>query len=327
MTEVGVAPQPLPVPSGDRPSHDPYQLYLDSLRSDESRRTMRGVLDRIVQMQTGDPNATGAWQPWWLLRYEHTTAIRAELLRRGYSPSHVNKHLIALRRVLRVCWRMGLMDADEYARAADLASLGVHRLPAGRNVHRDELAAMLTACACDGPPLSVRNAALIAVLYATGIRRAEAAGALVERYDPAERSLAIVGKRDKERLVYVGESAVPVLDRWLVTLGERRGAMFRPLHASGRIMPGHMSPRTVGYVVDRARRRAGLPPMSTHDLRRTHTGDLLDAGADLPTVQRMLGHASPKTTAAYDRRPNRAARAAADLLRLPAPGGDTPAQS
>lgn len=316
--EPAAAP-PLPaLPVDQRPTHDPYQVYLDSLNSPESRRTMKGALDRIAKLQTSDEEATGKWQPWWLLRYEHTTGIRAALIQRGYSPTHVNKHLIALRQVLRVCWRMGLMDADDYQRAADIKNVNVDRLPAGRNIARDELARMLQVWTDQDGPAGPRNAAIIAVLYSTGLRRAEAADALLERYDTGERSLKVIGKRNKERFVYISPTAVPVLDRWLVLLPSRRGPIFRPILKNGTIQPGAMTPRAIGYVVDRTRKKAGLPVLATHDFRRTHTGDLLDAGVDLATAQKLLGHASPTTTARYDRRPDRAARAAADRLTLPA---------
>ena len=321
MTDLEpTAPPPLPaLPVDQRPTADPYQVYLDSLDSAESRRTMRGALDRIARMQTGDPDATGAWQPWWLLRYEHTTAIRAKLIETGHSPSHINKHLIAIRQVLRASWRMGLMTADEYERAADIKSIRGQRLPAGRNINKNELSAMLRVCKEAEGPAAVRDAALVALLYVTGIRRFEAAAVLIEQYDPGERSVRIIGKGNKERLVYVTPSAVPPLDRWLNLLGTRRGPMFRPVHRSGAISKGPMTPRAVGYVIDRTRQKAGLPPLSTHDLRRTFAGDLLDAGVDLSTAQKLMGHASPVTTSGYDRRADRVLKDAADRLTLPSP--------
>lgn len=327
MTEVEQPATPLPaLPEQDRPGVDPYEVYIASLDSPESQRTMRGALDRIARMQTGNPETTGAWQPWWLLRYEHTTQIRADLIAyrdtkspAGYSPSHINKHLIALRRVLRVCWRMGLMTGDEYQRAADIKNVTGSRVIAGRNIHRDETAAMLKVTAEAEGPAAIRDAALVAVLSSTGIRRAEAANLLIERYDHGERSLRIIGKGNKERVVYLMPDAVPHFERWLNLLGVRRGPVFRRVHKDGAIGTGAMTPRALGYIVDRTRIKAGSAPMSTHDFRRTFIGDFIDAGGDLAQAQRLAGHALATTTAGYDRRPDRALRDAVDRMSLPSP--------
>lgn len=308
------------------PPADPYEVYLNSLESTESRRTMRGALDRVARILTEDDAATGAGQPWWGLRYEHTSAVRAALIDYrdaknpgGYSPTHINKHLIALRRVLRVCWRLELMTAEDYQRAADIQNVKGKRLPAGRNIHRDELGAMLRAAGDEDGPAGVRDRALVALLYATGLRRSEAAGLLVENFDHAERQIRIIGKGNKERAVPVSLAAIPVLDEWLSVLGTRRGPMFPPIDRHGNIRSGAMSPRAVGYIVDRTRKKAGLPPLATHDFRRTFIGDFIDAGGDLVQAQQLAGHASATTTAQYDRRPGRALRDAVDRMSLPLP--------
>lgn len=328
MTGLESAATPLPVIAATTvtPPADPYEVYLNSLESAESRRTMRGALDRIAKILTGDDTATGAGQPWWGLRYEHTSKVRAALIDYrdaknpdGYSPTHINKHLIALRRVLRVCWRMELMSADDYQRAADVKNVKGKRLPAGRNIHRDELGAMLRAAGDDDGPAGVRDRALIALLYATGLRRSEAASLLVENFDHAERQIRIIGKGNKERAVPVSLAAVPILDEWLNLLGTRRGPMFRPIDRHGNIRSSAMSPRAVGYIVDRTRKQAGLPPLATHDFRRTFIGDFIDNGGDLVQAQQIAGHASATTTAQYDRRPGRALRDAVDRMSLPLP--------
>ncbi|MFC7640571.1 hypothetical protein ACFQX6_05775 [Streptosporangium lutulentum] len=68
------------------PARDPYQVYLDSLTSAESRRAMRGCLDRLAALISGDEVSSGASQPWHLLRYEHTVRLRALMTERGWSP-------------------------------------------------------------------------------------------------------------------------------------------------------------------------------------------------------------------------------------------------
>ncbi|MEO5874597.1 MAG: tyrosine-type recombinase/integrase [Streptosporangiaceae bacterium] len=308
---------------------DPYQTYLDTLDATTSRPTIRGCLDRIarivIEQETGQPaaSATGACRTWERIRHEHASHIRALLVAQqtdgeSWSPSNVNKHLTALRQVLKAAWRLQLMSTDDYHRAADIPNLKGSRLPAGRSIRRDELAAMLQVCEDQGGPAGIRDAALISVLYSTGMRRAEAASARLDRYDPGERALRILGKGDKERLVYVITDAVPPLNRWLALLNTSAGPMFRTVDKHGHIGRGHLAPRTIGDIVDRVRVAAGLPPLDTHDFRRTVAGDLLDQGVDLATVQTLLGHSSPTTTAAYDRRPGRVARESADRLSLPA---------
>lgn len=332
QTPIGLAPATgvrrlLEVEPERAVSGDPYRTYLDSLDSGESRATMRGCLDYIARMVVEaesdaplprDTKITGACRTWWRLRYEHTARIRAQLLaREGWSYRTVNKHLNALRRILKECWRLGLMTAEEYHRAADIKSVEGSREKAGRHLNGGELAKMLRICTKADGPAAVRDAALISVLYATGIRRAEAASALIERYDPGDRGLQIIGKRNKERTVYINPDSVVHLDRWLTRLG-RKGPMFRPVDRWGNIRDNAMTPVAIGNIVDRVRQRAGLPPATTHDFRHTYIGDLLDRGVDLATAQALAGHASASTTATYDRRAKRTLQEASDRLTMPA---------
>jgi site-specific recombinase XerD len=333
LTEIEAAGPVLPsaLAIARRRDQDPYWVYLARF-SGESRRTMRGCLDRIGAMVLRIPEPTrgiGAQVQWERIRYPHAMQLRTEFTGRWSSLSHVNKHLSALRGVLKECWRLGLMTAEEYQRARDVENIKGSRLAAGRNIPAEQIAAMLAVCLADDRALrGVRDAALIAVLQSTGIRRAEAASALIERYDHGERSLKVVGKGNKERTVYFHQAAVPYIDRWLISVAARRGPIFRGVDRWGNIGAKPLSARTIGYLLDERRTQAKLPRLSAHDFRRTFIGDFIDAGGDLVQAQQLAGHASATTTASYDRRPGRALRKAVDALSLPSPdqlapkGGD-----
>ncbi|MFD8534090.1 tyrosine-type recombinase/integrase [Streptosporangium canum] len=306
------------------PARDPYRVYLDSLSSAESRRAMRGCLDRLAALVSGDEVSSGAGQPWHLLRYEHTVRLRALMTERGWSPAYVNKHLVALRRVLREAWRLGRMTAEEYQRAADLPTVEHTRLPTGQHVPPEVVGAALAACDRDASPAGARDAALLAVLYSTGCRRAEIAGMTLGDYDAGSRSLRVRGKRDKERMVYLTTEAVGRLERWLAVRGRPAGALFSPIGGSGRLRvrdggPAAMTGQAIADILAKRLAEAGAMPRTPHDFRRTFIGELLDAGVDLATAQALVGHSSPATTARYDRRPERRRREAVDRITLPAP--------
>lgn len=319
-------------PGQQPPERDPYVVYLGQL-SGETHRTMRGCLDRIARIlagvrldepsaadvERGAPVITGAWVPWWELDYGGTAALHSAMLEIGWSPSHINKHLSALRRVLKESWRLGLMDAENYHRAIDLEPVKGTREPAGRDVGDAELAALLAAC--DDSPLGVRDAAVIAVVYVTGIRRSEAANLTLASYSTATRSLRLVGKRNKERIVPISVAALPWLEAWLRLRGGKPGPLFCPLRKGGKIEHRALTSQTVADLLERRRRQAGVAlPVKPHDLRRTLIGDLLDNGTDLATAQAIAGHADPRTTSRYDRRALDTKRDAVDGLRLPGPG-------
>ena len=132
--------------------------------------------------------------------------------------------------------------------------------------------------------------------------------------------MRVVGKGGKQRLVPLSPTAGPFLAAWLELRGTSPGPLFCPITRARTLRLGRsLTGEAVRQLLRRRALAAGVPAISPHDLRRTYAGDLLDAGADLPAVQQLLGHASPATTSHYDRRGDRARRAAAERLRLELP--------
>ncbi|SDH66713.1 Site-specific recombinase XerD [Sinosporangium album] len=322
----------VPTAPGVPRDRNPYWVYIDSLESAHSRRNMRASLDRLARIIAGrDPDdpatdgITGDGIHWHLFDYAHTMRIRARLQELHWSPAYINLHLVALRRVLQEAWRLGIMPADAYQRATDIKNVKATRLPTGEHVPDEALAAALDICDANDTPAGKRDAALLAVLYSTGCRRAEVAGMNLADYNSAERSLRVIGKRNKERKVYLESGAVARMEAWLAVRGKKPGPLFIGFYRGGhraRLAKGrflHLSGQAVADILTRRLKQAGASRKTPHDLRRTFIGNLLDAGVDLATAQALAGHDSPVTTAAYDRRPERTRQEAVDRLRLPDP--------
>ena len=162
------------------PSESPVLAYLARL-SGGSRRSQMTALNTMAKMLSGGRlNAENL--PWHELRYPHTNALRAALAER-YSPATANRHLAALRGVLKEAWRLGQMSAEDLQRAIDLPAVRGERLPRGRGLSRGELRALFESCR-SGTPADARDAAILAVMYATGLRRSEVVNLHVFNYEP-----------------------------------------------------------------------------------------------------------------------------------------------
>ena len=128
------------------------------------------------------------------------------------------------------------MDAETYRRAADVANVRAKTLPAGRGIERDEVAALLEVCAADPSPAGRRDAALLAILYSAGLRRAEVCGLDLADFDASDSALTVrSGKGRRDRRVFLTLGACRLVGAWAKARGEDDGALFCPVSASGRI--------------------------------------------------------------------------------------------
>lgn len=293
----------------------PAAVYLARL-SAGSRRTMSAALDTVAGLLSGG-QLDAARLDWSAVRYQHAVAVRTALAEK-YAPATANKHLAALRGALQEAWRLGLTSAEDYHRAVDVPPVRGESLPAGRAVESNELRALFESCAHDDHPSGVRDAALLAVLYGGGLRRAEVVALDLADYDRTTGMLTVrAGKGHKARTAYATNGARTAIEMWLGVRGTAPGALFLPVNKGGHIGDHALTPGAVLQALQRRAAKAGVEHFSPHDLRRTFIGDLLDGGADLAVVQHLAGHSNPATTAKYDRRGERAKQRAAELLHIP----------
>lgn len=176
------------------------------------------------------------------------------------------------------------------------------RLPKSLSI--DEVLALLDGAGGDSEadgPLTLRNRALLELLYSTGARISEAVGLDLDDVDTHARSVLLRGKGGKQRLIPIGRPAVSALDAYLVRgrpdLARRgRGTPGIFLNARG----GRLSRQSAWQVLQDSADRAGITAtVSPHVLRHSFATHLLDGGADVRVVQELLGHASVTTTQIY----------------------------
>ena len=224
----------------------------------------------------------------------------------GQARASIARRAAAARAFSAFCYERGLLAANP---ASGLASPKTRRkLPEVLAV--DEMQAVLerrqsparpaSAGPASAEPIEMRDDAIMELLYATGIRVSELCGLDIDDIDDSRRTIKVMGKGAKERVVPVGIPAMRAVDRW------RRGG--RPQVATPTSGPAlflgargaRIDPRTARRVVH-ARIGAvdSVPDMGPHGLRHTAATHLLEGGADLRSVQELLGHASLSTTQIY----------------------------
>jgi len=292
---------------------NPAAVYLAGLKP-TGRRTQQQALDTIAHLL----GASDCFSlDWARLRYQHTAAIMARLAD-NYKPATANKMRVALRRVLKEAWRLGLMSAEEYQRAADVRAITGETLPAGRELGSGEIAALMNDCESAPTAAGARDAAIIGLMYGTGLRREDVIALDLADFEQDSGRLVIRGKRTKERSGYLVAGATDAMSDWLEARGDEPGPLFLAINKGGKVQHGRrMTPQAVYNLLSKRGVSAGVKHFSPHDLRRTFVSDLLDSGADIATVARMAGHESVATTVRYDRRPEQVKQKAAKLLHIP----------
>ena len=303
-------------------SENPYHVYLARLAAG-SRPAMADALLTIARMASGgrlDPEAL----PWHELRYAHTQAIRRRLVEtvsertgKPLSPATVNRVLAALRGVLREAWRLGLMSAEDLARATDLEPVRGSRPLRGRALEPHEIAALFHACMRDPSPAGPRDAVVLALGLAAGLRRAEIASLDLSDLDLEREVVRVHGKGNKVREVPIKGGTLEALRAWLACRGAEPGPLVGRVGKGGQLELRRLAPQAILRVCEKRGGEAGIEGFGAHDLRRTYISALLDQGVDLSLASDLAGHTSPTTTKRYDRRGERARHAAAAALVVP----------
>ena len=280
------------LPSGLAAAADAFARHLE-LERGRSPHTVRAYAGDVALL-LDHAARLGAQQPAdldlqvlrsWLARLRTTGAARTTLARRGS----------AARVFTAWAHRRGLMPTDP---GLLLATPKGHRpLP---DVLQPDEAARLVDLVSGDTPVDLRDRLALELLYATGIRVGELCRLDLDDVDRGRRVVRVLGKGSKERSVPYGVPAERALDAWLV-----RGRPLWVTRASGPALllgarGGRVDPRAVRTLVhQRLAAVPGAPDLGPHGLRHSAATHLLEGGADLRSVQELLGHATLATTQIY----------------------------
>ena len=212
-----------------------------------------------------------------------------------YAKTTIARRLACLRSIFRYCMREGIVPSNP-AQALRTPRTG-RKLPHLLSV--DQLAKLLLTPPAN-EPAGIRDRAILETMYSSGLRVAELVGLNLKDWDRDSDVLRVRGKGRKERISPLGRYAVKAINQWLLVRvpdpnqpGEN-DALF--LNRFGK----RLTTRSIGRMLEKYLAMAGLDPQSSpHTLRHSFATHLLDGGADLRSVQELLGHKSLTTTQIY----------------------------
>jgi integrase/recombinase XerD len=222
----------------------------------------------------------------------------ASLYRQKLESRTVARHLVTLRNFFRFAQLQELITTDP---SINLESPKIRRsLPGYLRLEEIE---RLLAQPDDKTPLGLRDHTMLDVLYSTGLRVSELISLRVMDLDTAVGCVRCIGKGDKERIVPIGKKALALVERYLrdarpKLIGKGRQALATTLFINRRGAP--LSRVGVWKILSAYGRKAGLrSSLTPHMLRHSFATHLLERGADLRSVQLMLGHSDISTTQIY----------------------------
>ena len=246
-------------------------------------RDLRALLEFCAREGIASPQALDSFS---------VRRFAAESHRRGLGPRSVARRLSAVRTFLNHLIEIGVLKSNAGVHVQ--APKAPRRLPA--TLDADQVASLLAISGDD--PITLRDRAILELFYSSGLRLAELVGLNLGDVDAADRTVRVLGKGAKTRVVPVGKQALAALRDWLAVRSGLARAGEMALFVGSRGL--RVSPRTVQRHVNEWAKRQGAPTgVYPHMLRHSFATHVLESSRNLRAVQEMLGHASLSTTQIY----------------------------
>jgi site-specific recombinase XerD len=297
----------------------PLTLYLARL-APSSRLTIKYVLqdaaDRLgfVDIDLHDI-------PWHQLQPGHVTALVSTLRDDNYAPNTSSLYVNAIRGVMNEAWRQELISHEQLLKIRSIKAIAGTRLGRGRNIRRTLIKELMEVCAADPRPQGKRDAALIAILYGSGMRKSESVNLDLAQLDFEERSLRVTGKGNRQLIKYAPVWAFDALNDWLTL---RRASLpegvqddaflFNRIRRGSHITRERITKHAIYFIAKQRGRQVGVEIMP-HDFRRSFITRVIEEH-DLAIAQKLAHHTNISTTVGYDMRDDNERRRVVDRFDL-----------
>jgi integrase/recombinase XerC len=294
---------------------DPATYYLSKLGPD-SKSTMAYVLQEIAdRLGYDDSDLTDV--PWNLIDASSVVSLKEALLVDGKSLNTIRLYVSAVRGVMNGAWALGHITRDQLDRVrAEKAPKG-SVLPRGKNIKRQVIRELIECCEADERPQGKRDAAIFAVLYGTGMRKAESVNITISNINFDEKYIQVLGKGNKQLQKFAPNWVFEKIRTWIdlkdqVTPGAPH--LFSRIRKGGTILNVGITKHAIYHIVKTRALEVGITVMP-HDFRRSFITRIIDEH-DLAIAQKMADHASIGTTSRYDMRGDDKKRAVVDGFNL-----------
>ena len=283
----------------------PIFCYIDSLVSIASKATMTRALSSIAKSLHRDSIYDIIWQNF---TYASLNRVMGKFRDEGLAPDTIALYLSAIKGVCKHAFLLQLIDVRVFEQIKQVKRPSHGRKRQHQVIKQTEFFSIIDSSSnSDNPALAARDAAIIHLGGAAGLRRNEIVSLTLSQVDMENQVVEIIGKGGKQRFIYLHKLTVAVLQRWLLYRGTQDGPMFVGVHRSGTVYQLYKQdgqPRFMcGDTVYKILQRYGLisehlhcPP---HTLRRSYATWLYDNKVKIKTIAELLGHSSTATTELY----------------------------
>jgi integrase/recombinase XerC len=275
------------------------QAFLDHLRLERgaSAHTIKAYREDLTALRSFLTQSAGSANSSALdLATTRLRAYLADLHQQGLAKATIARRLASLRTFLKFLCREGVLRKDP--------SVGL-RTPKKRSALPGFLSTTEIESLLEAPDtstrLGARDRAIFETFYSTGLRVSELVGMNLADLNRESRLVVVRGKGKRERIALLGAAAIRAIEQWLEVRGQAERS--RPIDRTALFLNhrgGRISPRSVARILGRHLKRAGVTTRaSPHTLRHSFATHMLDRGADVRSVQELLGHRSLSSTQIY----------------------------